>query len=405
MRHARLYFTTAVLCATTVVASNAAAQNPPLRTISKMDLEYAEPFSCISGFRELSNGRVIISDAREKTLQLIDLRTRATTKIGREGQGPGEWAIPMALLALPGDTTLLNDPQNNRFLTINPDGSTGGEVKVNLAGAGGGILLMRPRGVDRMGRLYFEGSSFAFTPAGGPPVAADSVPILRFDRRTTTVDTLGFVRVPKPNVEVSNSGERRMVMMMMPSVFNPQVTWTAMLDGRVGIVHPEPYHVEWLSPSRTRIAGPATSHERIKVADADKSGNPFPDCNTMTITRMVDGPRGGGTAPPGTGSIRMRASSGGGPAQTYPEFKPPFVNRLGHVVAAPNGELWVQRTRAADDDITTFDVFNAAGQLSGRVALPKKTSFVAFGNGTIYLSRMDDDDLVYLQRYRLDAVR
>ena len=200
------------------------AQNPPLRTISKMELEYAEPFSCISGFRELSNGRVIISDAREKTLQLIDLRTGATTKIGREGQGPGEWATPMTLLALPGDTTLLNDPQNNRFLTINPDGSTGGEVQVNLAGAGGRIMMMRPRGVDRMGRLYFEGSGFAFTPGGGPLVPADSVPILRFDRRTTKVDTLGFLRVSKPIVEQSNRGGRQVVMMMMPNVFNPQIT-------------------------------------------------------------------------------------------------------------------------------------------------------------------------------------
>src|SRR5688500_1941086 len=154
------YITLAIIAAGPAALS---AQNPPLRTISKMDLEYAEPFSCISGFRELSDGRVIVSDAREKTLQLIDLRTGATKKIGREGQGPGEWSTPMALLALPGDTTLLNDPQNNRFLTIHPDGSTGRELQVNLSGTGGRITIPRPRGVDRMGRLYFEGSAFNFT--------------------------------------------------------------------------------------------------------------------------------------------------------------------------------------------------------------------------------------------------
>jgi hypothetical protein len=394
----------ALVIAAGVAAHDAAAQNPPLRTISKLDLEYAEPFSCISGFRELSSGRVIVSDAREKTLQLIDLRTGAVTKIGREGQGPGEWSTPITLMALPGDTTLLNDPQNNRFLIINPDGTTGGEVKVNLAGAGGGIMVTRPRGIDRMGRLYFEGSGFTFTPGGGPPVTADSVPILRFDRRTSKADTLGFIHVPKPDVQVSNGGDRRMVMMMLPNVFNPQITWTAMPDGRVAIVYPEPYHVEWLSPSRARTAGPATIYQKIRVSDADKAGNPFPDCNTITITRTVDGRLGGGGGR-ATGSVRMGAPPGAGAGQEFPEFKPPFVNRAGHVIAAPNGELWVQRTRSSDDDVTTYDVFNAAGRLSGRVALPKKTSFVAFGNGTIYLSRMDDDDLVYLQRYRLDAAR
>jgi len=43
--------------------------------------------------------------------------------------------------------------------------------------------------------------------------------------------------------------------------------------------------------------------------------------------------------------------------------------------------------------------------LSARVQLPKGTRIAAFGNGTIYLYRMDDDDLVYLQRYRLDQAR
>jgi hypothetical protein len=37
----------------------------------------------------------------------------------------------------------------------------------------------------------------------------------------------------------------------------------------------------------------------------------------------------------------------------------------------------------------------------GRVALPPKTRLVGFGNGTLYLVRRDDDDLEYLQRYRL----
>ena len=86
----------------------------------------------------------------------------------------------------------------------------------------------------------------------------------------------------------------------------------------------------------------------------------------------------------------------------------PFVasgRNLSSVVTAPNGDLWILRTRAAGDDVPVYDIFDARGQVTGRVALPKKTTFVAFGNGTIYLSRMDEDDLLYLQRYRLDAAR
>ncbi len=391
----------AVACVPVAVAV-VEAQNPPLRTISKMDLEYAEPFSCISGFRELSNGRVIVSDAREKTVQLIDLRSGRTTKIGREGQGPGEWSTPMTLLALPADTTLLHDPQNNRFLTINPDGTTGEAIKVELS-SGTGFAISRPRGVDREGRLYFEGSSVAFTPGGGPPVPADSVPFMRYDRRAGRLDTLGFMKVPKVDVQTSSSGNRRMVMMMAPNAFNPQSTWNVLPDGRIGIVHPEPYRVEWLSPTRARIAGPAVPYQKIKVTDADKQGNAFPDCNAVQITRSSGGSPAAGARIEAVQGARPAAGRGG--QQDYPEFKPPFIGRPGNAVAGPNGELWVLCARAANDDLPVFDVFNAAGQLSARMALPKKSTLVGFGNGTVYLSRMDEDDLVYLQRYRLDAQR
>ena len=78
-----------LLCA--ALTSVVVAQDPPLRTLSRYDLEYSEPFSCISGLRELSDGRIVVADQREKLLQIINLRTGSVTKVGREGQGPGEW--------------------------------------------------------------------------------------------------------------------------------------------------------------------------------------------------------------------------------------------------------------------------------------------------------------------------
>ena len=40
-----------------MATATVAAQDPPLRTLT-LDVEYAEPFSCVSGVRELSDGRV-----------------------------------------------------------------------------------------------------------------------------------------------------------------------------------------------------------------------------------------------------------------------------------------------------------------------------------------------------------
>ena len=37
----------------------------------------------------------------------------------------------------------------------------------------------------------------------------------------------------------------------------------------------------------------------------------------------------------------------------------------------------------------------------GRVAFPPRTELIGFGNETLYAIRLDDDDLQYLERWRL----
>ena len=83
----------------------------------------------------------------------------------------------------------------------------------------------------------------------------------------------------------------------------------------------------------------------------------------------------------------------------WPAVMPPFPAAA--AVVAPDGRLWVLRTRAHDDAIPSYDVFDGRGQLAERIALPRQTRLVGFGARTVYLARKDDDDLQYLQRYRL----
>ena len=70
---------------------------------------FPEPFSSINGLRELSDGRLIISDRTEQVVRFIDLETGDLQDIGRAGEGPGEYRMPGNLLPLPGDSTLLSD--------------------------------------------------------------------------------------------------------------------------------------------------------------------------------------------------------------------------------------------------------------------------------------------------------
>jgi hypothetical protein len=79
--------------------------------------------------------------------------------------------------------------------------------------------------------------------------------------------------------------------------------------------------------------------------------------------------------------------------------KSPFPT--GSVWAAPNGDTWVFRSRAANDRVPAADVFNARGQLMGRILLPEGTRVVGLGARGVYATRTDADDLQYLQRFAL----
>jgi hypothetical protein len=115
---------------------------------------------------------------------------------------------------------------------------------------------------------------------------------------------------------------------------------------------------------------------------------------TVVMTEQR-GPGGGSTRSAGVAPPNLQL-----PEPTdWPEVKPPFT--AGAAIAAPNGTVWVLRTRAAKDKIPTYDVFDATGKVVNRVALPADTRLLGFGNGTAYLARSDEDDLQYLQRYRM----
>jgi hypothetical protein len=176
--------------------------------------------------------------------------------------------------------------------------------------------------------------------------------------------------------------------------------WSVAPDGRVAIVSPEPYRVDWFATTGTRSAGPVLRYDRLKLTEADKAPVQSPNCG-YSINR---GSGGGGAIQTQTRAAVSGALNSAPPRTDYPEYKPPFLGRYGAPIVAPNGELWVGRSRGPNDP-PIYDVFDARGQLTARVQLPNGTRISAFGNGTIYLYRMDEDDLVYLQRYRLDQAR
>ena len=395
----RRFPTFSALVSTALVAGSLPAQ-APLKTLSKPDVEYTEPFTTITGVRELRDGRVIAADAREKTVQVIDLKAGAATKIGREGSGPGEYALPMRLLGLPGDTSAVYDPLNRRYLLIGPDGKVGAFASYETQDATPGRMRISiPRGIDARGRLYSVGPNFNINPSG-PSSSSDSAPILRLDRATKKTDTVAFIHTPAATVTTSGGGSGQNVSVRAGGG-NPYAAtdeWAVMPDGRVAVLRVKDYHIDWYAPNGQKTSGTAIAYEKIKVTDEDKKQYRERAASgagtAITMTQRV-GPGGATTG----ASVGTPANIQLPEPTDWPDVKPPFT--VNAAIGAPNGQVWVLRTRSAKDKIPTYDVIDASGKVVSRVALPANTRLVGFGTGTVYLARSDEDDLQYLQRYRL----
>ena len=353
--------------------------------LSQPSAESADGFTLIGGIRELSNGKVLVSDPMERSVQLVDLAAGTAIKVGREGQGPGEYAFPGGLLALSGDTTLLVDQMNRRFLIILPNGKTGESV----AFPGDLGLGVEPRYVDAAGRIYFQGS--AIPPGGrleGSLTLADSVPLYRWDRRSR-MDTIAFLKLPSMTMNTSGNASAGRVMIMRPQPFTPEDVWAVARDGRLAIARVADFHIDWFSTAKQKTPGPANRFDRLRVNEADKEAQRRAMRNPRVF--VGGGPAGGRATPP---PVDM-------PEPEYPEFKPPFPGRSAWV--APDGNLWLLRSRLGGDPVPTLDVFDGRGTLVGKVTIPKDRRIVGFGANSVYMARTDSDDMQWLERYALTS--
>lgn len=369
--------------------SRAQQAEVPTQRLVEPEAAFSEPFSSIAGLRELSDGRVIVSDRLEAAIRLIDFSSGAVRELGRVGQGPGEFKTPGDLLALPGDSTLLVDFGNMRMSVIGPDGSLAMKSESLMRPEG---YFLRPAAADVRGRLYFDTQGLIVTSRlGARSEPSDSAVIARWDRATGAVDTVGRLAERRPEggtLKVSGGGGS-MSFSGGAAPFAAVDAWDAAADGRVAIARAEEYRIEWHSPDGATLRGPAVRYEPVEVTQQDKeewadrlSGA------SVSIATSSGGGRGGGSFNLPRPDIEELE---------WPEVKPPFPR--GAVAVTADGEVWVQR-HVRQGAPETYDVFDGAGRRVRQVVLAEDRQLVGFGRGTVYVARRDEDDLRWLERHR-----
>jgi len=233
--------------------------------------------------------------------------------------------------------------------------------------------------IDQKGRLYFQSFS-----ADLRALAADSAPILRLDPASKRIDTAGYFRPQKLNVAV-DGGKVRVGGMVM---FAPEEAWTATDDGRVVRAVPEPYHLVYYGPAAPKTTA-AIPYDPIKVTEADKA-----DAKRNWERGMATG-RAAAAQAAGRNAPQLAASE-----PTFAATKPPFLGRAA-LSAAPNGEVWVERSqRRGDAAGGIYDRFDPSGKRLAQIRLGSRSRVIGFGTGTVYVVRRDQDDLQYLERYQ-----
>src|SRR6185503_1996122 len=150
---------------------------PPIATSS-------QEFSRIANMRELTDGRLLVTDFNEQSITVVDFKSNSAKVIGRKGDGLGEYALVTRLFPFGGDTTLMPFEMAMRWTVITPD------LKLSTIPPDAPIVTFirtsLVAGVDNSGHVLTHGM-----PRRGPGIERDTSPLLLIDRRTMKVDTIG----------------------------------------------------------------------------------------------------------------------------------------------------------------------------------------------------------------------
>lgn len=364
------------LLAGVVGGAPAGAQSVPLGPAVQV---VEEPFSAVEWVRVTSDGGLWVADPLERSLLLTDLESGQRWRVGREGRGPGEFLAPQFVAALPGDSTLVSDPRQGRFLVVAPDG--GIARTVTPRGGARAVASQTPRATDAEGFVYLrerDGGDIMMAPGMDFTRAA----IHRLDPATGESRVVGEVAtvpdddrpVGEPVVETGGLTMTQMLL-IVPRPWSRQEAWGVLSDGTVGVVAGDGSVVRWSDGTTTRLNlpdAPVTARAREAWYEGwlASEGGDHPDAAAATV-RLSD--------------------------LDWPERTSPFAAL--HAPADPLDRLWLRLT-GWEAETTRYAVMDRRGVVL-EVDLPAGARLVGFSPDRVWLATVDDVGLVTVSGHEL----
>ncbi|HEY8062044.1 MAG TPA: hypothetical protein VID74_04560 [Gemmatimonadales bacterium] len=117
--------------------------NPhPVTAIGLVDGPADQELAGVSGARRLRDGRVVIANGKPLELRVYDAHGTFLRRIGRTGDGPGEFRGRLDLLPAGGDSLLVYDQVTQRLSLFGPDGKLWHEWPASDEGSPRGQLIL-----------------------------------------------------------------------------------------------------------------------------------------------------------------------------------------------------------------------------------------------------------------------
>lgn len=369
------------------------AQTPSNLVLEEPAAVLMQGLTMVAGVRELSNGHLLLVDPLEVTVLLVDSTLTNPTKVGRHGQGPGEYRLPTGVYPLSGDTSAVLDPGNGRLLLVLPSGEMGPVRNIGGGSSCPNTRFVAPgkvRGIDAEGRLYFQALPLVPSPDGTTAVG-DSAAIERWRPGTCFSDTVASIPVDMGEGAVAAGGS--ILGGEAPLPYGAEIDWAVAEDGRIGIAYPDPFAVVIVEGDGSLHEGPEIGFRPVRLEEAHKQDWIERQEGPLLVSVLIRG-----QARATWQYRRMPARI----PRRWPRHLPPFMP--GAVRFSPDARLWIQVSRSPGEP-PTFAVIDNSGSVSAMVQLPPGRRLVGLGRHNVYAVRTQEETgLEYLERYSLPSL-
>jgi len=343
--------------------------------VGGMDAEEEAQFGLVIGIDLDADGNVYAADQQARHIQVFDAEGAYVRTIGSPGSGPGEISQAMTGVWVRGAELWVADVANMRINRYSMDGESVGAEPLDFARGipirwdrVGESLVAQMRGIAAAG--------IAENPLGDPLVTLGN-------EVQDTIMNLG----KGETIEMAEGGQARITL------FEQEPLWDAAVDGRILTALNSDYLIQIHDADGTLVRVITKPFTVQPVSDSDKA------MLRAALRKLV-------------------ADQGAAPADVEQfldgvAFAPNYP-AMGQVLAGPEGTVWIQGIRTADDvsdseedfniqDMGSdeWDIFDSEGRYLGVLTLPTKFQPLRVDGDTFWGVQRDEFDVNSVVRYRL----